>query len=116
MRAWLRLARWLCLARAGEGGAAVLEALCRSAEVVRGRAPWALAWVVRAGTCAAVLEARRAGRWPAWRALPYTLSLYAHPMGLAVDVLEAAAESSGLPAEVGRAAWRELARAHGVVA
>lgn len=110
VRAWLRLAL------AVEGGAPLLEALCRAAELARARSPWALGWVVRAATCAAVIEAREAGRWPVWRALPYSLSLYLHPVSLAAEVLEAAAESDGLPVEVGRAAWRELARAHGVIA
>lgn len=107
---------WLLAVGAWLSGAGALEGVCIGAEACRARAPWPLAWAVRAATCALVIEAREAGSWPRWRALPYRLSLYLHPAELAVDVLEAAAESSGRGVEDARALWREVARRHGVIA
>lgn len=110
--AWLVAVRaWL----AGDGGAS-LESVCRAAEASRVGAPWPLAWAVRAATCAVVLEAREAGRWPLWRAVPYRLSLYLHPASLAAEVLEAAADSRGVTVAEARGVWREIARRNGVIA
>lgn len=112
VRAWLAAVRvWL----AGGGGAS-LEVVCREAEACRAGVPWALAWAVRAATCAVVLEAREAGRWPVWRAVPFRLSLYLHPASLAAEVLEAAADSSGTTVAEARRVWREIARRNGVIA
>lgn len=111
--AWLAASRaWL----SGASGPGDLESVCLAAEACRARAPWPLAWAVRAGTCAVVLEAREARRWPLWRAVPYRLSLYLHPVSLAPEVLEAAAESAGRSVVEARRVWRELAREHGVIA
>lgn len=113
VRAWLAASiAWLAAA----SGAGDLARVCEAAEACRARAPWPLAWAVRAGTCAMVLEARAAGAWPSWRALPYRLSLYVHHVSLASEVLDAAAESSGVSEAEARRVWRELARAHGVIA
>ena len=112
VRAWLRLVR-VCLEAPCEGD---LEALCREAERCRVIAAWPIAWAVRAATAACVVEARRAGVWPAWRALPFALSLRVHPLSLAEEVLEESARAGGRDLEVARVAWRELAARHGVVA
>lgn len=80
-----------------------------SAARAEGLGAWPVAWAVRAGTCALAREARAAGRWPAWRALPCALSAFVHPLGLAREVLHAAAEVGAVEASEVERVWRELA-------
>ena len=109
-RAWLRLAlAWL-------SGIERVEALCGAAERAREGSPWPIGWAVRAATCALLIELREAGRWPAWRAIPYALSLRVHPLSLGYEVLEAAAWSSGRSVEDAREAWSAMCARAGVVA
>jgi len=108
------VATWVREARAWLGGGGTLEGVCVAASRSEGLGAWAVAWAIRAATCAAVIEARSSGRWPAWRAVPYRLSGSVHPVMLAREVLEAAAERGGVDgAEVARR-WGELCAAHGV--
>lgn len=119
--AWLGLlgdasvATWVREVRAWLAGGGSLEGVCVAASRSERLDAWSVAWAIRAATCAAVVEARSSGRWPLWRAIPYRLSGYVHPVGLAREVLELAGERGEVePAEVSRR-WRELAVAHGVV-
>lgn len=100
---------WLREARAWLGGAGSLEGVCVSAARAEGLGAWPVAWAVRAATCALAREARASGRWPAWRSLPFAVSGYEHPAGLAREVLFAAAEVGGVEASEVERVWRELA-------
>lgn len=109
------VATWVREVRAWMAGGGSLEGVCLSASRAETLSSWPVAWSIRAATCAAVLEARSSGRWPVWRAVPFRLSGYAHPLALAREVLEFAGDAGGVdPTEVARR-WGELARAHGVV-
>lgn len=103
------VATWLREARAWLAGGGSLEGVCVSAARAEGLGAWPVAWAVRAGTCALAREARASGRWPAWRALPCALSAFVHPLGLAREVLHAAAEVGEVDAAEVERVWRELA-------
>ena len=109
------VATWVREVRAWLAGAGSLEGVCLAASRSEGLGAWAIAWAIRAATCAAVVEARSSGRWPSWRALPYRLSVHVHPVGLAREVLEAAAERGGVEAAEVARRWSELCAAHRVV-
>lgn len=109
------VATWVREVRAWMAGDGSLEGVCLSASRAETLSSWPVAWSIRAATCAAVVEARSSGRWPAWRAVPFRLSGHVHPLTLAREVLEFAGDAGRVdPAEVTRR-WRELAAAHGVV-